>query len=84
MGFSDPFAGDPLKADRPAVIRSYAITNSPISYTVGLDGDNFNAVNAELGNWLVKRSSVVPLPTAVWLLGSGLLGLVSIAKCKKA
>jgi hypothetical protein len=29
-------------------------------------------------------SAVVPVPAAVWLFGSGLLGLVGIAKRKKA
>ena len=28
--------------------------------------------------------TVVPVPAAVWLFGSGLLGLVGIARCKKA
>jgi hypothetical protein len=28
-----------------------------------------------IGTWLVKDASVVPLPGAVWLLGSGLVGL---------
>lgn len=31
----------------------------------------------------VQTSSVVPLPAAVWLFGSGLLGLVGIARCKR-
>ena len=32
----------------------------------------------------VINSPVVPVPAAVWLFGSGLLGLVGIARRKKA
>jgi len=35
------------------------------------------------GNWLV-RDTVVPVPAAVWLFGSGLLGLIGVARRKKA
>jgi len=35
------------------------------------------------GSYLVK-TSVVPVPAAVWLFGSGLLGLVGVARRKKA
>ena len=33
------------------------------------------------GNWLV-RDAVVPIPSAVWLFGSGLLGLIGFARRK--
>ena len=64
------------------------------NYTTGNDyvyGDhqvdylNFNYdVNGTLGFsvWMV-RPSAVPVPAAVWLFGSGLLGLVGIARLKK-
>ena len=35
-------------------------------------------------DYLVWKGSVVPVPAAVWLFGSGLLGLVGIARRKKA
>lgn len=35
------------------------------------------------GNWLV-RDTVVPVPAAVWLFGSGLIGLIGVARRKKA
>ena len=34
-----------------------------------------------IGSYLV-RTSVVPVPAAVWLFGSGLIGLISIARRK--
>jgi len=34
--------------------------------------------------WLVARPVVVPVPPAVWLFGSGLLGLIGVARRKKA
>lgn len=34
--------------------------------------------------WAVRDGDVVPIPSAVWLFGSGLLVLVGIAKRKKA
>ncbi len=36
------------------------------------------------GSWLVKDVPAVPVPAAVWLFGSGLLGLVGVARRKKA
>ena len=36
--------------------------------------------------WAVQSGDVsaVPVPAAVWLFGSGLLGLIGVARCKKA
>jgi len=48
-----------------------ACGSTPVAY-----GDSFTA-----GNWEVSN---VPVPAAVWLFGSGLLGLVGIARRKKA
>jgi len=33
---------------------------------------------------LVRDASVVPVPAAIWLFGSGLIGLIGAARCKKA
>ncbi|MGB5298098.1 MAG: VPLPA-CTERM sorting domain-containing protein [Thiogranum sp.] len=35
-------------------------------------------------SWAVHAGNVVPVPAAAWLFGSGLLGLVGIARRKKA
>lgn len=46
----------------------------------GIGGTGFTTVNYALH----LEGHVVPLPPAVWLFGSGLLGLVGIARRKKA
>lgn len=43
-----------------------------------------DASQSELGSALVRPISAVPVPAAVWLFGSGLLGLVGVARRKKA
>ncbi len=42
---------------------------------------NFN-VNPFYGSYLV-RAQIVPIPTAVWLFGSGLISLICVARRKK-
>jgi hypothetical protein len=49
--------------------------------TNGLKSANFNSWAVHAGD---VGASIVPLPAAVWLFGSGLLGLVGIARCKKS
>ena len=61
------FSDDPITG-----ITSYSIT-TPIDLTVGQQGT---------GTFLV-RTSVVPLPTAVWLFLSGLAGLTGICRFRK-
>jgi hypothetical protein len=46
--------------------------------TGGASADVFNSPGSP-GTW-----SVVPIPAAVWLFGSGLLGLIGVARRKKA
>ena len=46
-----------------------------------------STVGNDMGSWVYRDSnfiSQVPIPAAVWLFGSGLLGLVGLAKRKKA
>ena len=38
-------------------------------------------INTGVGSALV-RTSVVPVPAAVWLFGSGLIGLIGVARRK--
>jgi len=42
------------------------------------------AFNGRIGHWQLDVVSAVPVPAAVWLFGSGLLGLIGVAKRKKA
>ena len=57
--------------------------------TFGNPGDNWNFKSTDdtydccgPGNWLYS-SVVVPIPAALWLFGSGLLGMIGIARRKK-
>ncbi len=47
---------------------------------------NFNVKNVSFYGWAVQSGDVsaVPVPAAVWLFGSGLLGLVGVARRKSA
>jgi hypothetical protein len=96
LGFSDPFAlvydldggplGDGVTLDVEGIgaasgIHSYATGQGA---TGGIDGgwvDDFIGPNTT--SELVQVSAV-PIPPAVWLFGSGLLGLVGMARRKKA
>ena len=61
---------DPLDFDIQQSIVVFTNISSPTSViSVGFDVQSF---------------SVVPIPGAFWLFGTGLIGLVGIAKCKKA
>ena len=42
---------------------------------------NRNKLNSKL-SWAVHSGNVVPIPASVWLFGSGLLGLIGIARRK--
>lgn len=46
----------------------------------------FNAKNFDLSAWAVQSGDVsaIPVPAAVWLFGSGLLGLLGMARRKSA
>ena len=40
--------------------------------------------NVYVGTFLVRGISSVPVPAAIWLFGSGLIGLIGVARRKKA
>jgi len=48
------------------------------------DAGNFDLAFDESGNFVNSAPSAVPVPAAVWLFGSGLLGLVGMSRRKKA
>ena len=75
--------GDPLSIGMnsfSADISSYA------GQTVGLDvfmEVDFWYFDAGFDNFQVSNQLSAPIPAALWLFGSGLLGLVGMARCKK-
>jgi hypothetical protein len=60
----------------------------PLSYTPALIGLDYNASDDEVGFAFTTTDTLtessVPIPAAVWLIGSGLIGLIGIARRKKA
>ena len=70
----------------------------PVSFTIAADGDSISTYTSALTNkgflFSAKLSkgapmafiatTAIPLPAAAWLFGSGLIGLVGIARRKKA
>lgn len=56
----------------------------PLSNALNIfETGQYQAVNSGLSDLKVEfRSDVVPVPAAVWLLGSGLLGLIGVARRK--
>jgi len=78
------------------VINSQSITNLSLSGLGIVSGGGFDATggtweftaNTAEGSttfsWSSSTVSAVPVPAAVWLFGSGLLGLIGIARRKKA
>ena len=89
-GVASSFAGNNL-ANRPAGNQTWMLTSidgnadgTPgISMAGGGPFQNFNAnFNANLTG--TDKPAVIPVPAAVWLLGSGLLGLVGVARRRKS
>jgi len=72
------------------VFTALAITGTPGDVTTALglggaflDGNN-DSVNIDSFGGASVSVSAVPIPAAVWLLGSGLLGLVGVARRRSA
>ena len=70
------YFGMPLVDYQGGLNISFNTTVSPLSV-----GDAFTSATVFSGNIV---NSPVPVPAAVWLFGSGLLGLVGVARRKKA
>jgi len=92
FGFPDA-GGDPLEflfdvtgGDAAALYGGGSIPGGIILSDSGFPGSfdsNFDNLVDGVGSG-VSDTGVVPLPAAVWLFGSGLLGLVGMARRKKA
>ena len=81
----DVFANAPATGDFTiATINLTAIGSAASSLTI-LPTSAFFSTTAQLAPILTDGSiSAVPVPAAVWLFGSGLLGLIGIARRKSA
>jgi hypothetical protein len=69
------------------LVASYTSTTTGSGYGFIHDLSNGRTVvnlDSKIGTYLVRDTTVVPVPAAVWLFGSGLLGLVGIARRKTA
>lgn len=60
--------------------QSIFLTASPTA--AGQNGLNDEFSYERAGSALIRNTSVVPVPAAAWLFGSGLLGLVGVARRK--
>jgi len=66
--------------------RSKAYSNR-LKFLGGTNQIEFRAAGNDLTDYFYIRSAdatVVPVPAAIWLFGSGLIGLVGIARRKKS
>jgi hypothetical protein len=67
--------------DNSLIIAANILVSPELADALGADG----AAGVDAGMALVNaKSSVVPVPAAVWLFGSGLLGLIGIARRRTA
>ena len=60
---------------------NFSLLSSPDTYLVVFDGFD-DRENRILGNTLAVDLAPIPVPAAVWLFGSGLIGLIGIARRK--
>jgi hypothetical protein len=61
----------------------YAGTNTNTNVFTSLASDDFVGNSDVLGVWNSFAMTAVPVPAAVWLFGSGLIGLAGVARRKK-
>jgi hypothetical protein len=58
---------------------SYSLQSSPDTYLINFDGVAADG-SSKSGSTLAVDLAPIPVPAAVWLFGSGLLGLVGVAR----
>jgi len=77
-----------------AVLHFSSLTNlgvSPLDLSIGLFDNGFERIWADSSGFVDAKPSfadgsveVIPVPAAVWLFGSGLLGLIGVARRRNA
>ena len=60
------------------------VSNFTYAYTSAVSGGTSLIRALDNSTFVAYEGSVVPVPAALWLFGSGLLGLVGVARRKKA
>jgi len=64
---------------------SFDLANADISeIRISYTGTQLQGIGVGFDNINTHSAAVVPVPTAIWLFGSGLIGLVGVARQKKA
>jgi len=64
--------------DGTAVLEAWAVSDATFS------GGDFGFFNGSQPNVTYGNLEVIPIPAAAWLFGSGLIGLIGVARRKKA
>jgi len=78
------FTGGPLTQNSPVYTASNSFTGDLAYDLMTVKVDFSLSPNSTVGISGFVQQVVVPIPPAVWLFGSGLMGLVGIARRKKA
>ena len=73
--YVDAYVGQWLQ--NPNQFNNLGFAATDVSYTLDTGSNDYST-------WAVWEVSEVPIPAAVWLFGSGLIGLIGIARRKKA
>jgi hypothetical protein len=71
-GDSDDFLFDPT------------LPEIDLNWALGRVGASTDQRHQDMGRMLPLELTAIPVPAAVWLFGSGLLGLIGVARRRKA
>lgn len=72
-----------LLSEGPGGLVSLGYSASIVNSMLGLGDIRYYAADT-MGSLVVSEVSAVPVPAAVWLFGSGLIGLIGVARRRKA
>lgn len=85
QGIYGPLNTDPY--DSPVRLADLTWWTDGTVFTMGtyfFDGTQESDARIYRGSYLIRETSVVPIPAAAWLFSSGLIGLIGVARRKKA